>query len=131
MTGSIFLHLFSFWSVVRSLSGRITLSRIFLVETLTSFFESITTAAHTLRMRSQCGIYMWALKKSFKVAVSTMYFSLDRRKTRLECFAQCVICVSHRQFVVYNYSKQSVFCPLVHTFTLTCSTQITAIKVHN
>ena len=27
---------------------------------------------------------MWALKKSFKVSVSTMYFGLDKRKTRLE-----------------------------------------------
>ena len=42
----------------------------------------------------------WALKKSFKVSVSTMYFSLDRRKTRLESVLHSVsVCVSHRSLL--------------------------------
>ena len=40
---------------------------------------------------------MWALKKCFKVSVSTMYFSLDKRKTLLESVLHSVsVCVSHR-----------------------------------
>ena len=56
---------------------------------------------------------MWALKKSFKVSVSTMYFSLDKRKTRLESVLHSVsVCVSHRSLLSIIIPKLGVL-PLV------------------
>ena len=49
---------------------------------------------------------MWALKKSFKVSVSTMYFSLDKRKTRLESVLHSVsVCISHRSLLSITVPK--------------------------
>ena len=56
----------------------------------------------------------WALKKSFKVSVSTMYFSLDRRKTRLESVLHSVsVCVSHRSLLSIIIPQKVGVLPLV------------------
>ena len=55
----------------------------------------------------------WALKKSFKYQFSTIYFSLDRRKTRLDSVLHSVsVCVSHRSLLSIIILKVGVL-PLV------------------
>ena len=59
----------------------------------------------------------WTLKKSFKVSVPAVYFSLARRKTHLESVLQNVsVCVSHRSLLarIISISRFSAICS---TFT--------------
>ena len=70
---------------------------------------------------------MWALKKSFKISVSTMSFSLDRRKTRLESVLHNVsVCISQRSLlsIIIPKSRCSATCS-----TLTPVVTDQAIKV--
>jgi len=112
----LFLSSLVFRSVVRFLSGGISLPALF-GEEFNAFWDH-HYGRPTLLTRNRCDVLMWSLKKRFRCEYrSTLYLRLDLWNTRLESVRHSVsVCVSRRRLLLANIPEGRC-CATCSTFT--------------